>query len=174
MNSHGGNEVPKIADFLGMTRMENQSSDLVAFNDIQPNDADCLFSTNNLLPVQNTLAAVAATSNTSFDFQQNANHNLQSLTQSMGSSGNNSCACKTGGESRNAAATTTIIVVIEAAPRRTLDIFGQRTSIYRGVTRHRLIGRYEAHLWDNSCRRERQSRKGREATQLSKVSNLNL
>ncbi|WOL13859.1 hypothetical protein Cni_G22639 [Canna indica] len=42
------------------------------------------------------------------------------------------------------------------------DNFGQRTSIYRGVTRHRWTGRYEAHLWDNSCRREGQSRKGRQ------------
>ncbi|KAK9165677.1 hypothetical protein Scep_000868 [Stephania cephalantha] len=42
------------------------------------------------------------------------------------------------------------------------DTFGQRTSVYRGVTRHRWTGRYEAHLWDNSCRREGQSRKGRQ------------
>ncbi|XP_062183573.1 AP2-like ethylene-responsive transcription factor AIL5 [Phragmites australis] len=46
--------------------------------------------------------------------------------------------------------------------RKTVDSFGQRTSIYRGVTRHRWTGRYEAHLWDNSCRREGQSRKGRQ------------
>ncbi|XLU44582.1 hypothetical protein S245_039396, partial [Arachis hypogaea] len=54
--------------------------------------------------------------------------------------------------------------IIEAPPSngRTLDTFGQRTSIYRGVTRHRWTGRYEAHLWDNSCRREGQSRKGRQ------------
>ncbi|XLR09189.1 hypothetical protein S83_037127, partial [Arachis hypogaea] len=46
--------------------------------------------------------------------------------------------------------------IIEAPPsnRRTLDTFGQRTSIYRGVTR------YKGHLWDNSYRREGQSRKG--------------
>ncbi|XP_020972936.1 AP2-like ethylene-responsive transcription factor AIL5 [Arachis ipaensis] len=52
--------------------------------------------------------------------------------------------------------------IIEAPPsnRRTLDTFGQRTSIYRGVTRHRWTGRYKAHLWDNSYRREGQSRKG--------------
>ncbi|KAL2905852.1 AP2-like ethylene-responsive transcription factor AIL6 [Bienertia sinuspersici] len=42
------------------------------------------------------------------------------------------------------------------------ETFGQRTSIYRGVTRHRWTGRYEAHLWDNSCRREGQARKGRQ------------
>nr|ACD80124.2 ASGR-BBM-like2 [Cenchrus squamulatus] len=43
-----------------------------------------------------------------------------------------------------------------------VDTFGQRTSIYRGVTKHRWTGRYEAHLWDNSCRREGQTRKGRQ------------
>ncbi|KAJ8746844.1 hypothetical protein K2173_003850 [Erythroxylum novogranatense] len=51
---------------------------------------------------------------------------------------------------------------IEALPRKSIDTFGQRTSIYRGVTRHRWTGRYEAHLWDNSCRREGQTRKGRQ------------
>jgi AP2-like factor (ANT lineage) len=30
------------------------------------------------------------------------------------------------------------------------------------ISRHRWTGRYEAHLWDNSCRREGQSRKGRQ------------
>ncbi|GAB4856061.1 AP2-like ethylene-responsive transcription factor plt2 [Ancistrocladus abbreviatus] len=161
INSQGGNEVPKIADFLGVSKSENPTSNLVAFNDIQHNDTDYLFSTNSLLPVQNTLAAAAATSNTNFDFQENAN-NLQSLTLSMGSSGKNSSACEASGESRNTATTTAITAVVEAAPRRTLETFGQRTSIYRGVTRHRWTGRYEAHLWDNSCRREGQSRKGRQ------------
>lgn len=50
----------------------------------------------------------------------------------------------------------------ELTPKKTADTFGQRTSIFRGVTRHRWTGRYEAHLWDNSCRREGQSRKGRQ------------
>ncbi|CAL5376646.1 unnamed protein product [Camellia sinensis] len=50
----------------------------------------------------------------------------------------------------------------EPAAKKAVDTFGQRTSIYRGVTRHRWTGRYEAHLWDNSCRREGQSRKGRQ------------
>nr|QNI23739.1 AP2/ERF transcription factor [Camptotheca acuminata] len=50
----------------------------------------------------------------------------------------------------------------EPAAKKVVDTFGQRTSIYRGVTRHRWTGRYEAHLWDNSCRREGQSRKGRQ------------
>ncbi|ONK69620.1 uncharacterized protein A4U43_C05F24910 [Asparagus officinalis] len=53
-------------------------------------------------------------------------------------------------------------VVPATEQRKAVDTFGQRTSIYRGVTRHRWTGRYEAHLWDNSCRREGQSRKGRQ------------
>uniref|UniRef100_A0ACD5X947 Uncharacterized protein n=1 Tax=Avena sativa TaxID=4498 RepID=A0ACD5X947_AVESA len=48
------------------------------------------------------------------------------------------------------------------AHRKCIDTFGQRTSQYRGVTRHRWTGRYEAHLWDNSCRKEGQTRKGRQ------------
>ncbi|XP_038971853.1 AP2-like ethylene-responsive transcription factor CRL5 [Phoenix dactylifera] len=46
--------------------------------------------------------------------------------------------------------------------QRSIDTFGQRTSQYRGVTRHRWTGRYEAHLWDNSCKKEGQTRKGRQ------------
>ncbi|KAF8086395.1 hypothetical protein N665_0627s0007 [Sinapis alba] len=51
---------------------------------------------------------------------------------------------------------------VSPTPKKSVESFGQRTSIYRGVTRHRWTGRYEAHLWDNSCRREGQSRKGRQ------------
>ncbi|KAL4560084.1 hypothetical protein LXL04_032232 [Taraxacum kok-saghyz] len=50
----------------------------------------------------------------------------------------------------------------DGASRKSIDSFGQRTSRYRGVTRHRWTGRYEAHLWDNSCRKEGQTRKGRQ------------
>ncbi|KAJ0965648.1 hypothetical protein J5N97_026786 [Dioscorea zingiberensis] len=52
--------------------------------------------------------------------------------------------------------------LVSPEARHTVDTFSQRTSIYRGVTRHRWTGRYEAHLWDNSCRREGQNRKGRQ------------
>ncbi|GER34509.1 AP2-like ethylene-responsive transcription factor [Striga asiatica] len=55
-----------------------------------------------------------------------------------------------------------IVVAESESCKKTGDSFGQRTSIYRGVTRHRWTGRYEAHLWDNSCRREGQARKGRQ------------
>ncbi|XP_021724217.1 AP2-like ethylene-responsive transcription factor AIL1 [Chenopodium quinoa] len=46
--------------------------------------------------------------------------------------------------------------------RKSIDTFGQRTSQYRGVTKHRWTGRFEAHLWDNSCKKEGQTRKGRQ------------
>lgn len=124
INTHGSGEVPKVADFLGVSKSENQS-DLMAFNEIQANDqsADYLFQNNSLVPVQNTIVA-ASTGN--YEFQENTN-NLQSLTLSMGSGKGSSSTCETSSETSTA--------IVEAAPRRTLDTFGQRTSIYRGVTR---------------------------------------
>ncbi|XP_019182979.1 PREDICTED: AP2-like ethylene-responsive transcription factor AIL6 isoform X2 [Ipomoea nil] len=59
-------------------------------------------------------------------------------------------------------AETAIVPVDSDTSKKIPDTFGQRTSIYRGVTRHRWTGRYEAHLWDNSSRREGQARKGRQ------------
>ncbi|KAF6143620.1 hypothetical protein GIB67_012419 [Kingdonia uniflora] len=41
---------------------------------------------------------------------------------------------------------------------------GKRSSIYRGVTRHRWTGRYEAHLWDKAAWNPIQNRKGRQVT----------
>nr|AJQ20645.1 AP2/EREBP Transcription Factors [Salvia miltiorrhiza] len=38
----------------------------------------------------------------------------------------------------------------------------QRSSVHRGVTRHRWTGRYEAHLWDKNCWNESQNKKGRQ------------
>ncbi|KAJ1383335.1 DNA-binding domain superfamily, partial [Sesbania bispinosa] len=152
INTHSSNEVPKVADFLGVSKSENQS-DLAAFNEIQSNDSDYLFTNNSsLMPMQNSV--VATNSSSTYEYQENsANNNLQSLTLSMGSGKDSTCETSGDNNSTN---------TVEAAPRRTLDTFGQRTSIYRGVTRHRWTGRYEAHLWDNSCRREGQSRKGRQ------------
>ncbi|XP_020583930.1 ethylene-responsive transcription factor WRI1-like [Phalaenopsis equestris] len=39
---------------------------------------------------------------------------------------------------------------------------GKRSSIYRGVTRHRWTGRYEAHLWDKNSWNLMQNKKGRQ------------
>ncbi|KAL3529838.1 hypothetical protein ACH5RR_009160 [Cinchona calisaya] len=153
IDTPGNHEVPKVADFLGVGKSENQL-ELVSFNEIQANDSDYLFPNNSLVPVQNTLAAAAA-SMSNYELQENASSSMQSLTLSMGSCKGSTCETSASGDTGNTS-------IVEAAPRRTLDTFGQRTSIYRGVTRHRWTGRYEAHLWDNSCRREGQSRKGRQ------------
>ncbi|XP_051117720.1 AP2-like ethylene-responsive transcription factor AIL6 isoform X2 [Andrographis paniculata] len=74
----------------------------------------------------------------------------------------NSNAISIGVNNHQNAAATAIVAADSDACKKTADTFGQRTSIYRGVTRHRWTGRYEAHLWDNSCRREGQARKGRQ------------
>ncbi|CAL5369347.1 unnamed protein product [Camellia sinensis] len=96
---------------------------------------------------------------------------LQSLSLSMSPGSQSSCV--TG--SQQISPTVTECVAMEGKKRgsekldqkqvvhrKSIDTFGQRTSQYRGVTRHRWTGRYEAHLWDNSCKKEGQSRKGRQ------------
>eukprot|EP00257_Ricinus_communis_P023493 XP_015583492.1 AP2-like ethylene-responsive transcription factor AIL1 [Ricinus communis] len=96
---------------------------------------------------------------------------LQSLSLSMSPGSQSSCI--TG--SQQIASTVTECAAMETKKRgpdkvdqkpivhrKSIDTFGQRTSQYRGVTRHRWTGRYEAHLWDNSCKKEGQSRKGRQ------------
>ncbi|KAJ8551665.1 hypothetical protein K7X08_021680 [Anisodus acutangulus] len=100
--------------------------------------------------------------------------NAQSLSLSMSTGGGggggeeNSCSSENNKQEITVHGNNGAIVegqisgAIEAVPRKSIDTFGQRTSIYRGVTRHRWTGRYEAHLWDNSCRREGQTRKGRQ------------
>ncbi|XVF69673.1 hypothetical protein PTKIN_Ptkin11bG0100500 [Pterospermum kingtungense] len=148
INTHDTSEVPKVADFLGVSKSESPSLDLVTLNEIhQANDSDCSFQNNSIVPLQNTVVAA----NNNYEFQDNAN-NLQSLTLSMGSGKGSTSETSAENSTNN----------VETPPRRTLDTFGQRTSMYRGVTRHRWTGRYEAHLWDNSCKREGQSRKGRQ------------
>ncbi|KAH1161255.1 hypothetical protein AAZX31_01G022000 [Glycine max] len=88
-------------------------------------------------------------------------------THSIESSGNEFAAFSGGttGTLSLAVALSSEKAVVAAesnSSKKIVDTFGQRTSIYRGVTRHRWTGRYEAHLWDNSCRREGQARKGRQ------------
>ncbi|XP_051142017.1 AP2-like ethylene-responsive transcription factor PLT2 [Andrographis paniculata] len=168
INTHDSNEVPKVADFLGVGKSENQSDLVSTYNEIQSGgNSGYLFSGGGgLVSVQNTVAvAGAGASAATFDtnLQENTSNNMQQLTLSMGSGkGSTSETSASASAGAVASADTSNTSIVEAAPRRTLDTFGQRTSIYRGVTRHRWTGRYEAHLWDNSCRREGQSRKGRQ------------
>ncbi|KAG8377447.1 hypothetical protein BUALT_Bualt08G0033800 [Buddleja alternifolia] len=102
----------------------------------------------------------------------NNNGDLQSLSLSMSPGSQSSCitASRQTHETTTAAATTKKRgseklmgqQKQQTVHRKSIDTFGQRTSQYRGVTRHRWTGRYEAHLWDNSCKKEGQTRKGRQ------------
>ncbi|KAL9169083.1 hypothetical protein ABFS82_04G056400 [Erythranthe guttata] len=160
INNQEANEVPKVADFLGVSKSDHHAA-LIPYNEIQSSDSDYMFSSNSLVSVQHTLAS--AVTNNNYESLQENGCNMQQLTLSMGSGNNKGSTSETSASSATAIAENTTTSIVEAAtPRRTLDTFGQRTSIYRGVTRHRWTGRYEAHLWDNSCRREGQSRKGRQ------------
>nr|XP_017243658.1 PREDICTED: AP2-like ethylene-responsive transcription factor BBM1 [Daucus carota subsp. sativus] len=85
----------------------------------------------------------------------------QTLSLSMGSQSSHPEAGSCGGGGEISSETKANGGEVTAV-KKSVETFGQRTSIYRGVTRHRWTGRYEAHLWDNSCRREGQTRKGRQ------------
>ncbi|PSR96820.1 AP2-like ethylene-responsive transcription factor [Actinidia chinensis var. chinensis] len=64
--------------------------------------------------------------------------------------------------SSNTTTTTTAMKVKRTRKSVPRDSPPQRSSIYRGVTRHRWTGRYEAHLWDKNCWNEAQNKKGRQ------------
>lgn len=133
ISGQGGGEVPKVADFLGVSKAENET-DLIGFNQIhEANDTDYLFPITRLVPLQQHPTPAAAPINmdstTNYDPQDNSN-SLQSLTLSMGSG--KPSTCETSSIPDNANNNTTL----DVTPRRTLDTFGQRTSIYRGVTRY--------------------------------------
>ncbi|KAL6504299.1 hypothetical protein OROGR_026222 [Orobanche gracilis] len=91
----------------------------------------------------------------------------QSLSLSMSPGSQSSCVTKTMatdcvGVSMKATKKRGVGSEKQTVHRKSIDTFGQRTSQFRGVTRHRWTGRYEAHLWDNSIKKEGQTRKGRQ------------
>ncbi|KAL3746229.1 hypothetical protein ACJRO7_015220 [Eucalyptus globulus] len=76
-------------------------------------------------------------------------------------------ASESNNSSNNGSAVTSVVnggVAKVKRTRRTVprDSPPQRSSIYRGVTRHRWTGRYEAHLWDKNCWNVSQNKKGRQ------------
>ncbi|KAG9448449.1 hypothetical protein H6P81_008414 [Aristolochia fimbriata] len=166
---HRNNNVPKVADFLGVGLPDNPPDFPAAFGQIPATYAhDYTGYTIQSEEAPGGASAAAATA----DHHEYININCQGGTTSAVdggniqsvltlSMGNNIGKCSTAEGASTGVNNSTALA--EAVPRRpSLDTFGQRTSIYRGVTRHRWTGRYEAHLWDNSCRREGQSRKGRQ------------
>ncbi|GMJ15162.1 ARIA-interacting double AP2 domain protein, WRINKLED 3 [Hibiscus trionum] len=77
--------------------------------------------------------------------QANQRNNAESMSISTGTTGNG-------------------VTKVKKRTRRSFprDSPPKRSSIYRGVTRHRWTGRYEAHLWDKNCWNESQNKKGRQ------------
>ncbi|MED6183006.1 hypothetical protein PIB30_033913 [Stylosanthes scabra] len=172
-NNNNDQAVPKVADFLGVTKAEedSSSSDLVALTQIHQHSSSHDQYLSTLLPLQHHQNTTTLGNINNYEQHQQChtnNNNLQALTLSMASgsdnnnNNNNKDSTTTTSCDNNSSSTNITVEAPPANNRRTLDTFGQRTSIYRGVTRHRWTGRYEAHLWDNSCRREGQSRKGRQ------------
>ena len=142
-----------MADFLGVNKSAHHQSQSSSnhlsnpFNcDGMPQDdrdcSDALFSTNSLDPMQSANFNM----NIYDQFQQENANSLQSLTLSMGRSSTSTSVgaanmniCEASGDTltttNDGDIATAIVPANEATPRRTIDTFGQRTSIYRGVTR---------------------------------------
>ncbi|KAJ9170435.1 hypothetical protein P3X46_018542 [Hevea brasiliensis] len=174
-------EAPKLEDFLGdsssivrysdNSQTETQDSSLTHiydqgsaayFSDQQDLKAIAgfqAFSTNSGSEVDDS-ASIARTQLGGGEF---VGHSIESTGNELGFSNctgaNNALSLGVNNQSSKEKA---IVPAESDCPKKIADTFGQRTSIYRGVTRHRWTGRYEAHLWDNSCRREGQARKGRQ------------
>ncbi|KAL2498950.1 AP2-like ethylene-responsive transcription factor AIL6 [Abeliophyllum distichum] len=170
---------PKLEDFFGGDSTETQDSSLThIYEHHQTGGGDAYYSNNEQQDLKTITGFQAFPANSGSEVADSA---FAGHTQSPVESGSELVAysqCPI-----TAAATTTnslslgvnnnaqcsdqknnkaIVSVDSEGCKRITDTFGQRTSIYRGVTRHRWTGRYEAHLWDNSCRREGQARKGRQ------------
>ncbi|CBI14770.3 unnamed protein product, partial [Vitis vinifera] len=181
-------QVPKLEDFLG-----GDSSSLVRYSESQTETQDSSLTHiydhgSAYFNEQQDLKAIAATAgfqafstNSGSEVEDSSSIGRTQLASSdfpghSIESGNELAFshCPTGALSLGVTTTTTttqrsdqqaIVSADSECSKKIADTFGQRTSIYRGVTRHRWTGRYEAHLWDNSSRREGQARKGRQATQ---------
>ncbi|XP_025666979.1 AP2-like ethylene-responsive transcription factor ANT [Arachis hypogaea] len=106
--------------------------------------------------------------------EQQQQQQQQSLSLSMSPGSESSCVTAARHENGKSESSVVAVTVMDNSNkkrglankqpvhRKSIDTFGQRTSQYRGVTRHRWTGRYEAHLWDNTCKKEGQTRKGRQ------------
>ncbi|OAY35637.1 AP2-like ethylene-responsive transcription factor ANT isoform X2 [Manihot esculenta] len=129
------------------------------------------YTSNHAMDQQKMISCMGENGGESGAISAMAYGDLQSLSLSMSPGSQSSCV--TGSQQISHAGTDCAAMETkkrgpdkvdqkQIVHRKSIDTFGQRTSQYRGVTRHRWTGRYEAHLWDNSCKKEGQSRKGRQ------------
>ncbi|KAJ0097633.1 hypothetical protein Patl1_28338 [Pistacia atlantica] len=152
--------IPKLEDFFGdsssIVHSQTETQDSSLTNIYDHSSASAFFNDHQDLKSIAGFQAFSANSGSEVDDSSSMGRTTQLagaelMTHSIESSGSE--LGFTNGPSNGVDSDST---------RKVADTFGQRTSIYRGVTRHRWTGRYEAHLWDNSCRREGQARKGRQ------------
>ncbi|CAL9244970.1 unnamed protein product [Arabidopsis halleri] len=180
---HSQTQIPKLEDFLGdsfVRYSDNQtetqdSSSLTRFYDLRHNNVSGgvtgFFSDHHQHDFKtiNAGSEIVDDSTTSnIGGTHLSSHVVESSTTAeLGFNGGcttGGVSCNNGerGEKSNKKKTVSKKETLDDSKKKTVETLGQRTSIYRGVTRHRWTGRYEAHLWDNSCRREGQARKGRQ------------
>lgn len=146
--NHGESDGSKVvADFMGLGKssLSHHHSDLTAYNQMHhqtsATEPDYLYmNTSSPYGFQTAVPLSTVTANSSFEYQDNAN-SLESLTLSMGntnSSKRSTYETNIPAENCTTNSTTSTAVVEAASPaaRRASDTFGQRTSIYRGVTRY--------------------------------------
>ncbi|CAN6449533.1 unnamed protein product [Victoria cruziana] len=178
--SHRGQEMPKLADFLGgrptpsLSRSGGHGPEL---NAVYERGASFSFGEPELRMIAASgmqalpMGSVSEIDSVSCVRAKTAGGNYNGCSTDSGSDFFSSCGLGVGQAPGLLSQTESVasdgveksVVTIESpASKKTIDTFGQRTSIYRGVTKHRWTGRYEAHLWDNSCKREGQARKGRQ------------
>ncbi|KAH7857760.1 hypothetical protein Vadar_016215 [Vaccinium darrowii] len=91
--------------------------------------------------------------------QKSQKNSTNTTTSSSSCSSSNDTDTNANTNNINHALKTKVKRTRKSVPR---DSPPQRSSVYRGVTRHRWTGRYEAHLWDKNCWNEAQSKKGRQ------------
>lgn len=162
--THSPTHIPKLEDFLG----DSSSSSFVRFPDNHPETLD---SSSLYHPRHHTGVTGLFSDHQHDDFQAVEGGAKEGCTKegALSLAVNNtdgervkSSRKVTVSKKEAKAVETTSTDDSTKKKKKVVESFGQRTSIYRGVTRHRWTGRYEAHLWDNSCRREGQARKGRQ------------
>ncbi|XP_039116884.1 AP2-like ethylene-responsive transcription factor CRL5 [Dioscorea cayenensis subsp. rotundata] len=169
----GITQEPKLEDFLGNNEREAMalSLDSIYMQPLQEEMCSEMYQPA-ALDFPTTLRNNWVSRHYTADVSPIGFGDLQPLSLSMSPGSQSSCV--TAPQQLSSSTTTTTNAAIPTAPtastdrkkqpvhRKSIDTFGQRTSQYRGVTRHRWTGRYEAHLWDNSCKKEGQTRKGRQ------------
>ncbi|MBA0707136.1 hypothetical protein Golax_019211 [Gossypium laxum] len=181
LSSFHHHQVPKLEDFLGdsssivrysdNSQTETQDSSLTHLTQIYDHHhvgAAAYFNDHQDLKAITGFQAFSTNSGSEVDDSASMGRTQLAAVEFPGHSncptaGSLSLGVNQTSEINTTTTTNKAVVSVDSdCSKKIVDTFGQRTSIYNGKYRHRWTGRYEAHLWDNSCRREGQARKGRQ------------